>query len=115
MLSRLRGAVLNKQNLNYVMSTHFWGPAFNWAIPIAAISDTQKHPRIISGKMTLALTFYSVAFMIFSVRVQPRNMLLFACHATNFTAQLGQGCRFINYHYVTGADEYEKRHGPSPA
>lgn len=34
-------------------STHFWGPVFNWMIPIAAISDTQKHPRIISGKMTL--------------------------------------------------------------
>lgn len=39
--------------MNYFLSTHFWGPVFNWMIPIAAISDTQKHPKIISGKMTV--------------------------------------------------------------
>lgn len=39
--------------MNYFLSTHFWGPVFNWMIPIAAISDTRKHPRIISGKMTV--------------------------------------------------------------
>jgi hypothetical protein len=39
--------------MNYFSSTHFWGPVFNWMIPVAAISDTRKHPRIISGKMTV--------------------------------------------------------------
>lgn len=38
---------------NYFLSTHFWGPMANWGIPIAAIADTQKHPKFISGKMTL--------------------------------------------------------------
>jgi hypothetical protein len=39
--------------MNYFLSTHFWGPVFNWMIPLAAIADTRKHPKIISGKMTL--------------------------------------------------------------
>lgn len=33
-------------------STHFWGPVLNWTIPLATISDTRKHPKIISGRMT---------------------------------------------------------------
>lgn len=40
-------------------------------------------------------------------RVQPRNYLLFACHATNATAQLTQGGRFINYWYMGGKDKRE--------
>jgi len=42
-----------KEWRNYFMSTHFWGPVANWGIPIAAIADTQKSPKFISGKMTL--------------------------------------------------------------
>nr|CAD7413216.1 unnamed protein product [Timema cristinae] len=38
-------------------------------------------------------------FMRFSIRVQPRNMLLFACHFTNECAQLVQLGRFIKYHH----------------
>ncbi|KAL2715775.1 mitochondrial pyruvate carrier 1 [Vespula squamosa] len=68
-------------------------------IPIAAIADTQKHPKIISGKMTLALTLYSLTFMRFAMRVHPRNMLLFACHGVNAAAQLTQGCRYLKYRY----------------
>lgn len=92
----------SKEFREYLMSTHFWGPVANWGIPIAAIADTQKSPEIISGKMTVALTLYSCMFMRFAWRVQPRNMLLFACHFTNTTAQLVQGTRFINYHYLSG-------------
>ncbi|CBY22509.1 unnamed protein product [Oikopleura dioica] len=33
---------------DYFFSTHFWGPAANWGIPIAAIADCQKSPEIIS-------------------------------------------------------------------
>ena len=38
-------------------------------------------------------------------RVQPRNYLLFACHATNATAQMIQGGRFVNYWYMGGKDK----------
>lgn len=48
-----------------------------------------------------ALICYSAVFMRFAWKVQPRNMLLFACHATNFTAQGVQGSRFLNHHYLS--------------
>ncbi|XP_012533245.1 mitochondrial pyruvate carrier 1 [Monomorium pharaonis] len=99
MSKRLLKSVLTKETKDYFLSTHFWGPAFNWMIPVAAISDMRKHPKIISGKMTLALTLYSMVFMRFAWKVQPRNLLLFACHITNAGAQLTQGYRFLNYHY----------------
>jgi len=37
--------------------------------------------------------------MRFAYKVQPRNWLLFACHATNATAQTIQGLRFLHYNY----------------
>ena len=40
-------------------------------------------------------------------RVQPRNYLLFACHATNATAQSIQAGRFVNYWYLGGKDKKE--------
>ncbi|RWS04019.1 mitochondrial pyruvate carrier 1-like protein [Dinothrombium tinctorium] len=81
---------------------HFWGPVANWGLPIAAINDIRfKDASVISGKMTLALAIYSIAFMRFAIRVQPRNMLLFACHFTNECAQCVQGIRFINYEYLS--------------
>lgn len=36
--------------------------------------------------------------------MQPRNYLLFACHATNATAQTVQGARFTNYWYNGGRE-----------
>ncbi|KAG0267470.1 hypothetical protein BGZ95_002837 [Linnemannia exigua] len=74
----------------------------NWGLPLAAIADFKKDPELISGNMTGALTVYSLLFMRFAWMVQPRNYLLFACHATNETAQLVQGYRFINYHHFGG-------------
>ncbi|XP_018017286.1 mitochondrial pyruvate carrier 1-like [Hyalella azteca] len=95
----------SKEFRSYLMSTHFWGPVANWGIPIAAIADiSNKPPEIISGKMTLALCFYSAIFMRFAIKVQPRNLLLFACHFTNEAAQITQGCRLINYEYLGGKD-----------
>ena len=44
-----------------------------------------------------ALALYSMCFMRFAWKVQPRNLLLLACHMTNEVAQLTQGVRFINY------------------
>jgi hypothetical protein len=37
--------------------------------------------------------------------VQPRNYLLFACHATNAVAQTTQGARFANYWYMGGREK----------
>ncbi|KAF7395799.1 hypothetical protein HZH68_009849 [Vespula germanica] len=107
MASKKYKSLFSKENRDYFMSTHFWGPVFNWMIPIATIADTRKHPRIISGKMTLALTLYSLTFMRFAMRVQPRNMLLFACHSVNAAAQLTQGCRYLKYRYGTKPEEGE--------
>ena len=81
------------------LSQHFWGPVANWGLPLAAMADMKKSPEFISGKMTLALTFYSLLFMRFAWMVQPRNYLLFACHATNETCQLIQGSRFLKHYY----------------
>ncbi|XP_063974887.1 mitochondrial pyruvate carrier 1-like [Diachasmimorpha longicaudata] len=100
MTSKMKKFLSSKETRDWLTSTHFWGPVMNWMIPLAAIADTQKSPSIISGKMTLALTLYSLVFMRFAFKVQPRNLLLFSCHFTNMGAQLTQGMRFINYHYV---------------
>ncbi|KAG8583127.1 hypothetical protein GDO81_008289 [Engystomops pustulosus] len=89
--------VKSKEFREYLMSTHFWGPVANWGLPIAALNDMKKSPEIISGRMTFALTCYSLLFMRFAYKVQPRNWLLFACHLTNECAQLVQGTRLIKY------------------
>lgn len=47
--------------------------------------------------MTGALVIYSGTFMRYSLAVTPKNYLLFACHAINFSAQLTQGYRYLKY------------------
>uniref|UniRef100_A0A914Z7W4 Mitochondrial pyruvate carrier n=1 Tax=Panagrolaimus superbus TaxID=310955 RepID=A0A914Z7W4_9BILA len=89
-----------KQWIDYFMSTHFWGPVANWGLPLAAIADLKKNPDLISGNMTVALMGYSSVFMRFAWHVQPRNLLLFACHFTNVAAQTTQFLRWMNYHYL---------------
>lgn len=88
----------------YFFSTHFWGPIANWGLPLAALADLQKDEEMISGTMTPTLTLYSAVFMRFAWRVQPRNYLLFACHATNFLAQSVQDARYVNYWYLGGKE-----------
>uniref|UniRef100_A0A6M2DK43 Mitochondrial pyruvate carrier n=1 Tax=Xenopsylla cheopis TaxID=163159 RepID=A0A6M2DK43_XENCH len=102
---KLADQLKSKEFRQYLMSTHFWGPAVNWGIPLAAISDSFKDPKYISGKMTVALTLYSCIFMRFAWKVQPRNLLLLACHITNATAQVVQGTRFVKYHYLTNGNK----------
>lgn len=94
--------VKTKEFRDYVTSTHFWGPAFNWGLPLAAFKDMRASPEIISGRMTTALIFYSLAFMRFAYRVQPRNRLLMACHGTNVLAQSVQGGRLLIHRYGGG-------------
>jgi len=105
MAKRVMEVVKSKETRDYFMSTHFWGPVANWGIPLAALADIKKDPEIISGKMTVALTCYSAVFMRFAWMVQPRNLLLFACHFTNECAQLTQLGRFINFEYMGGREQ----------
>ncbi|KAG7292705.1 pyruvate transporter mpc1 [Staphylotrichum longicolle] len=83
--------------LNYVCSTHFWGPVSNFGIPVAAVMDTQKSPDLISGPMTFALCVYSATFMRYALAVTPVNYLLFGCHVVNEGAQLTQGYRYLQW------------------
>ncbi|KAJ7642906.1 UPF0041-domain-containing protein [Mycena rosella] len=89
----------------YFFSTHFWGPAANWGLPLAALADLRKDEEFISGTMTTALMSLSLVFIRFAWRVQPRNYLLFACHLTNATAQAVQETRFVNYWYYGGREK----------
>ena len=47
--------------------------------------------------MTASLSLYSATFMRYSLAVTPANYLLFGCHAINFTSQIVQGYRYLNY------------------
>ncbi|EGV96551.1 Brain protein 44-like protein 2 [Cricetulus griseus] len=75
--------VKTKEFRDYITITHFWGPVANWGLPMATFKDMKALPDIISGRMTMALIFYSKAFMCFAYQVQPRNYLLMACHFSN--------------------------------
>jgi mitochondrial pyruvate carrier 1 len=55
--------------------------------------------------MTLALSCYSGVFMRYALAVTPKNYLLFGCHVVNFSAQLTQGYRFVDYWYMGGRDK----------
>jgi hypothetical protein len=46
--------------------------------------------------------------MRFAWKVKPQNMLLFACHFTNASAQTVQGGRFLGYHYFGGKERMER-------
>ncbi|PSK55186.1 hypothetical protein B9Z65_2575 [Elsinoe australis] len=94
---------------DYLCSTHFWGPASNFGIPLAAVMDTSKPEELISGPMTLALMGYSGTFMRYALAVQPKNWLLFGCHVINFGAQTTQGYRYMNYWKFGGREKSLER------
>lgn len=80
-----------------IRTVHFWGPVANWGFVLAGVADTKKDPSYISGNMTAALCVYSGLFMRFAWRVQPRNYLLLACHASNETIQLYNLQRWVRW------------------
>ncbi|KAF3005704.1 pyruvate transporter mpc1 [Curvularia kusanoi] len=110
-IKALNAKIRSNKYTDYICSTHFWGPVSNFGIPIAAIADMSKDPEIISGRMTGALTLYSGTFMRYALAVSPANYLLFGCHAINFTSQLVQGYRYINYFHFGGKEEKAKSVG----
>jgi mitochondrial pyruvate carrier 1 len=79
-------------------TTHFWGPVANWGFVLAGLADTQKPAEKISPNMQTALCIYSLLFMRFAWRVQPRNYLLLACHACNETVQAYNLQRWVQWH-----------------
>ncbi|POV93948.1 hypothetical protein PSHT_16521 [Puccinia striiformis] len=81
----------------YADESTSWGPVANWGLPLAALTDLSKDAGMISGPMTTALGAYSICFMRFAWMVKPRNYLLFACHAVNFSLQSVQAGRFITH------------------
>ena len=74
---------------------------FHWGKPLFNVGFNS------SVWLFSALCLYSLMFMRFAIRVQPRNMLLFACHFTNECAQIVQFSRFVNYNYMGGAEKEE--------
>ncbi|KAM7267590.1 hypothetical protein ACFE04_009756 [Oxalis oulophora] len=87
---------------------HFWGPALQWGIPIAAFADTKKPPEMISRNMTAVMCVYSGLFMRFAYVVNPRNYHLLACHCTNETVQLYQLSRYVKAHWYPGVENKEE-------
>jgi hypothetical protein len=105
LVKAINARIRSNPYLDYFCSTHFWGPASNFGIPLAAIADAKKSPELISGNMTGALVVYSAVFMRYSLAVTPKNYLLFGCHFINECSQLSQGYRFLNYHYWGGKEK----------
>ncbi|KAF2454858.1 hypothetical protein BDY21DRAFT_351792 [Lineolata rhizophorae] len=104
-IKAVNAKIRSNKVLDYFCSTHFWGPASNFGIPIAAVMDTQKDPEIVSGPMTVALTAYSAIFARYAMAVTPKNYLLFGCHVINFSAQVTQGYRYLNYWKFGGREK----------
>ena len=69
------------------MTTHFWGPVFNYMFVIQGIVERDRPAHKISRNMQMILTFYSCIFMRFALKVKPRNLLLFSCHLVNASLQ----------------------------
>ncbi|KAK4538707.1 hypothetical protein CDCA_CDCA19G4732 [Cyanidium caldarium] len=86
-------------------TTHAWGPISNAGLPLSGLADLQKPPEYISENMTAALCMYSLLFMRFAWRVQPRNYLLLAVHLSNELIQTYQLQRIFG-----GFDLYKGRH-----
>lgn len=86
-------------------TTHAWGPISNAGLPLSGLADLKKHPEYISENMTLALCVYSLLFMRFAWRVQPRNYLLLGVHMSNELIQMYQLQRIFG-----GYDFYAGRH-----
>ncbi|KAF5837913.1 mitochondrial pyruvate carrier [Dunaliella salina] len=73
------------------------GPVANWGFVGAGLADMKKGPEVISPNMTGVMCIYSALFMRFAWMVQPRNYLLFACHASNEAVQLYQMSRWYQW------------------
>jgi len=69
---------------------------------VSGAMANMNNEHSISGPMTVALVCYSSVFMRYALAVTPKNYLLFGCHIINFSAQLTQGYRYLNYWKYVG-------------
>ncbi|GMH45148.1 hypothetical protein BSKO_13105 [Bryopsis sp. KO-2023] len=105
LMSRARAWAVSEEG---IFTTHFWGPVANWGFVLAGMADAQKEPDLISPKMTGVLSVYSILFMRFAWRVQPRNYLLLACHFSNECVQLYNLQRWYGWYVAEGGQEKKK-------
>jgi hypothetical protein len=90
-------------------SAQFWGglgALAGWGMSGSAIYDAfQQGPEVISLTMTPVLIVYSTLFARWAWVVQPRNLLLCACHVTNVGAQMNQFRRALEFKKEQGEEE----------
>jgi len=80
------------------MTTHFWGPMANWGLAGSGMYDAASQgPEIINERMCATQVVYSSLFVRFAWAVQPRNYILFSCHACNVLAQSNQIRRWADF------------------
>lgn len=81
----------------------FMGAIAGWGMSLAAIKDAATSgPEIISENMTFVMLIYSTLFAWWAWVVDPRNMLLCACHVANILAQSNQARRLVGYMLANG-------------
>lgn len=118
----INGKSLFKASCIYIqLHSHFASFAYSFGSGLCCekhrISNTDPRiDRACSARVLIfflseqfsALTLYSMVFMRFAWKVQPRNLLLLACHVTNAGAQLTQGYRYLDYHYG-GRQQFDQK------
>lgn len=100
----VKGVIIDKLRIRVDLEW-IWCPAVarvvcDWMHPVQCLCIGQMFVTnyfvcsLINLFLSVALIVYSLLFMRFALKVQPRNMLLFACHFTNETAQIIQLSRW---------------------
>ena len=103
----------------WLYSAEFWGglgALAGWGMGLSGIYDAMNQgPEVISLNMTPVLIVYSSLFVRWAWIVNPRNLALCACHATNVVAQLNQLRRALEYKMANGEEEQVKEMGQKVA
>ena len=90
-------------------NVHFWanaGAIAGWGMTGAAIYDASfAGPEVISMNMTGVMLVYSSLFARWAWIVNPRNLMLAACHASNVVAQCNQMRRALEHKLANGQEE----------
>ena len=99
-----------KQSALY--TAEFWGAlgaVAGWGMGLSGIYDAfSSGPEVISLTMTPVLIVYSSLFVRWALIVNPRNVPLAACHATNVVSQLNQLRRALDYKLQHGQEQQVK-------
>ena len=81
------------------LTTHFWGPTFNFMFVIQGFIERDRPPHKLSRNMQMILTTYSILFMRFALIVKPKNYLLFCCHVSNTYLQANLLMKRLNFEW----------------